>query len=857
MFVGTPVMGRNSEDLLDIIGMFVNTLPLKIHIDEDLSFIDFLNTVKSTFLEAFTHQSYPFDRLVSDLDFKRDTSRNPLFDTTFTYQNDGLIPVSFNGMASKLYVPDVKISKFDFSLEVVPNNNGLDLNFEYCTKLFKKETIERLSGHFINIVQNVITNCEEKLADIDILSEDERNKILYEFNNTKMDFPEDKTILELFEEQVEHSPYSIAVVFEDKHLTYKELNEKANAVAKELLKNNVSYKDVVGIFLPRSIELVIGIWAVLKCGAVYMPMHVDYPDDRINYMVENSGAKLVLTNNSLRNRVDSVSSILLDNFESIDCMPNIKSSNSLPDDVCYIIYTSGSTGRPKGVQITNRCLNNYVHAFTRYFDGISADDNILSAANISFDASIFELFVPLIKGASLILYHHELIKDILDYCDYIVKHKVTSLFIPPNILNEVYSILKDKEGVKISKLFVGAEVIRKDSLDKFFKLNPNMVIINGYGPTETTICASVLVYKKDSSLDFDILPIGSPLYNDHIYILGNNKKPQPIGIPGELYVTGAGVGAGYINNISETNKNYLANIFDSSSEKMYKTGDIGKWNEDGTISFLGRKDNQIKISGYRIELDEIDTVIMSYPNIEKSITIVLDDIGKKRLVSYFTSSKKIDIKDLLTFLNKKLTFYMIPNKLMQLDAFPITPNGKIDKRALPIPTFESEVQYMPPQNATEEKLHSIWADLFNIDKISIYDNFFHIGGDSLSSIKLVSRIYESFNVKLGINQIFNAPTIKSLSEIIDSMATSNVSPSITVQPKRNYYPVSSAQRRIYFANKMAEHSTSYNVLGGLLLDAMPDIIKLQNCLNFVIARHEPLRTYFEIVNRSNCAESFR
>ena len=588
--VGTPTLGRDKEELLDMLGMFVNTLPLRNHIESNKSFKDFVNTVKSNCIKAFDNGLYPFDELVNDLKVTRDSSRSPLFDTMFIYQNNGIAPVFFNNINSSICTPDTNTSKFDLSLEVIPKDDGsLSLNFEYCTKLFKEETIERFANHFINTLKNILENPEEQISNIDILSEDEKHKILYEFNNIKKDYEKDKTIIELFENQVEKTPNNIAVALDDKKLTYKELNEKANCLAEYLINNNVQYKDVVGVFLPRSIELIISIFAILKCGSTYMPLYTGYPDDRINYMLQNSNAKIVLTNSSLNNRINLIPSLVLDNFKDISLVQNFANKKTTANDIAYIIYTSGSTGRPKGVQITNNCLNNFINSFDEYFLGVSSKDNFLSSTNISFDVSIFEIFLPLLKGASLVLYHEELIRDIIDYCNYIVNYKITGLYIPPNILNEVYFILKDKNNVNINKLLVGVEAIRKETLDKYFILNPNMNIVNGYGPTETTICCTALSYTKDLLLDTDIIPIGKPLYNNNIYILDNNQKPMPIGIPGELHVTGNGVGFGYINNKEETEKNYLPNIFDSASEKMYKTGDIGKWNANGTISLCRKK----------------------------------------------------------------------------------------------------------------------------------------------------------------------------------------------------------------------------------------------------------------------------
>lgn len=684
--------------------------------------------------------------------------------------------VSLDGIEASYAHPRTNTSKFDLSLEIIPNDNEFKLSFEYCTKLFDEDFIVKFAKRYENILNEILIQPDILISNISILDEEEKHRILYEFNNTKSDYPKDQTIIQLFEEQVNKTPDNIAVVFENKKLTYRELNEKANALACDLISYNVQYKDVVGVFLPRSIEFVISIFAILKCGAIYMPIYANYPSDRINYMLENSNTKLVITNSSLSSKVNSTSNIKIDNFEDIDFVPDNPKTTSSYNDIAYIIYTSGSTGRPKGVQITNRCLNNFIHSFDSYFDGISSSDNFLSSTNISFDVSIFELFLPLISGARLVLYHEELIKDILDYCDYIIKHEITGLYIPPNILNEVYYILKNKPNVKINKLLVGVEAIRKETLDKYFLLNSKMHIVNGYGPTETTICCSALPYTRELELDTDIVPIGKPLFNNHIYILDDNKKLLPIGSSGELYITGDGVGAGYINNDVETAKNYIINTFDSSSKKMYKTGDIGKWNDDGTISLSGRKDNQVKISGYRIELDEIDSVIMSYPNIEKSITIVSNIGNKDYLVSYFTSSKDIATEDLLSFLKKKLTFYMIPSKLVKLDNFPITANGKIDKKALPkIDLTVHKNSYIAPSNKLELQIAKIFESLLSTSPIGIDDNFFEIGGDSLNAINLQVELLK-LNLKITYSDIFTYPTIRELARKISSndTLTSNV-----------------------------------------------------------------------------------
>lgn len=848
--IGTPILNRTNFKEKHTTGMFINTAPLRIKLGDNISFLEFVKQIATSSLSMLRYQKYPYEMLLENLR-KKEKNLPTLFDVMLSYQitkaNDKELAIPYEVE----WFPTSTISN-GIAIHLHDNNDEGTLNISYDYQLQKYEEKDILNMHnrILHIISQVLENECLLEKDIEIVTEEEKNQILFEFNDTEIDYPKNKTIIDLFEEQVQKTPNNIAVVLDDKKLTYKELNEKANAVALDLIYYGIQPKDTIGVFLPRSIELIISIFAILKCGAVYMPLYVDFPDDRIDYMLQNSKAKLVLTNDTLKTRISDISTILLNDFREIDNVKHFYKKTGSTNDIIYIIYTSGSTGRPKGVQITNNCLNNFICAFDKYFSNVSVKDNFLSSTNISFDVSIFELFLPLLNGASLVLYHDELIKDILDFCDYIVDKKITGLYIPPNILDDVYSILKDKKDININKLLVGVEGIRKTTLDKYFLLNPDMIIINGYGPTETTICCTALPYSKNLNIDSDIVPIGKPLYNNHIYILGEQKNLQPIGITGELYVTGTGVGAGYINNAEETSKNYLSNIFDSSSKKMYKTGDIGKWNPDGTISLSGRKDNQVKISGHRIELGEINSIVMSYPNIEKSITMVLDLAGKKRLVTYFTSSQKADIQNILEFLSKKLVPYMIPDKLIELEEFPLTSNGKIDKKSLPTPIFESTSEYVKPKNETEKLLLKIFKSVLNLEKIGVTDSFFELGGDSLLAIKLTIYIYEKTKVRISMQKLFENPTVSKLANLIQSHK--NIIDNLDKIPKaikKDYYHLSSGQKRIYYASQIAgSSSTLYNMPGSIIFDKKPNIERLNECFEKLIERHSSLRTYFEIIN---------
>ena len=598
------------------------------------------------------------------------------------------------------------------------------------------------------------------------MSQEEKNKILYEFNDTKMEYPENKNLRDLFLDIVSQNSRNTAVSYKNESLTYQELDSKSNYLANKLCNSGIQKGDVVGVYLNKSIELLISIWAIIKVGAIYMPMYIEYPNDRLNYMLENSNAKFLITNSKLvKNTSFNINKELLNSYIDIkECNKLNYKIDISPNDLAYIIYTSGSTGKPKGVQISHKNLINYIYAFRKYFDNdITCKDKFLSSTNISFDVSIFELFLPLLSGAQLVIYEEEIIKNIVTYCNSIIENNITGLYIPPNILNEVYSILKNNNNVKISKLLVGVEPITKNTLNKYYALNPDIKIVNGYGPTESTICSTALKYNLDDSNIDNIVSIGKPLYNNHIYILDNDKNLQAVGLAGEIYITGAGVGKGYINNINETNKNFLENTFDNNSTKMYKTGDLAKWNSDGTINFIGRNDSQIKISGHRIELKEINYVIMQYPNITKSYTMIYKKGNNSYIISYFVAETTVNIKDLNTFIKTKLANYMVPNFITQLDSFPLTANGKIDKSKLPTDIIRQTKNYVAPKNDFEKDIIKIWKKLFLIDKIGIDDNFFELGGDSLSAIKFQ---IEAMNLGLNISyaDIFAYPTPRELFE---------------------------------------------------------------------------------------------
>lgn len=808
--LGSPFANRNLNETKRMVGMFVNNIVLKSHINADISFANFAKDMQNQILDDLSNQPFPFDILIKKLGIKTDGSRNPLFNVMFTYQNNSESTLKIENENVDIIEIDNDISKFDLSLEIKPSNNTI--NIEYCVDLFKDVTIERLFEHYMNTIESIINNSNILIKDITIISEQEKNRILYEFNNSKLEFAKNKTLIDIFEMTVFNNPDNIAVIFQNSTLTYHELNEQSNLVASNLLNLGIKKGDTVGVCLNRCPDLLICIWAILKIGAIYMPMYVDYPNDRLMYMLENSNSKLLISDSCTINRFK--------NFNGLkQSISNIKSNihyefyinNTIsPDDIAYIIYTSGSTGKPKGVQISHKNLINFIYVFTHYFNNnISNTDSLLASTNISFDVSIFELFMPILNGAKLVLYEEEIIKDVIIYCNSLIKNKITFAYIPPNILNEVFNIISTSSKVYLNKLLVGVESIKKSTLNKYLSLNENMKIINGYGPTETTICCTALPYKFDNSND-DIVSIGYPLNNNNIYILDCNSNIQPIGITGELCVTGAGVGHGYINNKPETDKKYLDNFIDQSSPKLYKTGDLAKWNVDGTISFLGRNDSQVKISGHRIELNEINNTILSYPNIKSSYTL-LHKIGNSyKIISYFTAEISISEKNLLFFLKSKLADFMVPNFILQLEHFPLTANGKIDKSKLKTDFSFEKSKYVPPRNITEQTIINIWKILFQTEKIGIDDNFFDLGGDSLLAIKFQTEAIKH-NLKISYSDIFSFSTPRKLAE--KKLKSSNISTDIAY----DYSKINSLLAKNIKSNIQITQITQCNIGNVLLL----------------------------------------
>lgn len=844
--IGTPILNRTNIKEKRTSGMFINTIPLKISLKENIKFSELASSISSSLFNMFKHQKYSYLSLLEDL--RHTTAISSLYDVFISYQNvrsssnESDIPFDIEWIHNNYTSDSLDIHIFDMN-----DSGSFNISYDYQTMKYSESDILDIHKRIISMINQILENTEILVDNIKIVTPEEEHKLLVDFNNHILNYDSSKSIKELFEAQVIATPDNTALVYKNDTLSYSELNEKANILSNYLIEKGIKKGDTVPVFLNRSIDLIISMLGIIKSGAVYLPISKDYPLDRVRYILENSNSKLLLTSSDFSIDENNVSTIFIDKFDyntNFTQNPNIKIS---ADDVLYIIYTSGSTGNPKGAKLTNQNLNNFVSNFQNYFGGIDSSDRCLASTNIGFDVSIFEFFVTLISGATLYLYEENTITDIFNYCKEIAENNITLLYIPPNILEEVYSILSTYNHVSINKMLIGVEPILSETIKKYYNLNKNIIIVNAYGPTETTICSTAIVLNKKILNSYHTIPIGMPLKNLKLFVLDKKLKPVPIATPGELYITGDNVGKGYLNNSELTEKSFIKLPQSLSSAIAYKTGDLVKWNPDGTISFISRKDNQVKINGHRIELGEIENCICKFPEIEKSVVLV---DNKQKLTAYFTSKKDTNISELRAFLQKKLPSYFIPNTFVKLEKFNLTSNGKIDKKALA--KIKSEVSvYKAPTTDFQKRLAKLFGKVLDTSNVSVNDNFFEIGGDSLSAIKLCIQIQTEFNVRLSVKDILENPVLKNLSDVIEK--SQNTVNEISIKPveKMDFYPLSSAQKRIYLASTIAgENSILYNIPGGIILDKMPDISKLEACLNTLISRHESLRTHFDIVDNN-------
>lgn len=847
IIVGTPIAGRKRAEFYDIVGLFVNTLVLRNHPTSIKEYKDFIDEIKQSTLESFENQDYPFDNLVEELNIAQDTGRNAVFDIMFSMINYNNNIYQLDGCTLEDYKEiELEAAKFDLTFFALEQKDTIELTIQYRSALYKFETVERILNHLVNVIKNIYDDMNQTIGNISLLSNEDVKKIL-EFNNTYREYPNNSLIIELFEQQVQSVPDKIALVCEDKFLTYQELNNRANSVALHLLEKNIGLGDMVAILSDNSIEIIISILAILKVGAVYLPISTQYPTEWIHFVLEDCNTSACICDKKHMDLIPKIYNTIIfdeldnDKFDSeLKLNKLTKSLNS--DALAYVMYTSGTTGRPKGIMVSNKNIIRLVKN-TNYIS-FDQDDKILQTSNFAFDASTFEIWGALLNGIELHLRTKEQVLNSEELCKYINNNNISTMWMTSGLYN-LTSQVKPEMFSKLKTLLLGGEALSPYHVNLIKDRYPNLSIYNMYGPTENTTFSTH--FKIDKKYDMNV-PIGKPISNSKVYILDKNDQLLPIGICGEIYLAGDGLAKGYINNEKLTNEKfvYKNNI---SDEILYKTGDLGRWLPDGNIEYLGRADKQVKIRGFRIEIEEIEHILLSFDFIKEAIVKDrMDNKGFKYLCAYVVSDSKVDINLLMSKLKSLLPEYMIPSHFIQIDSIPLTNNGKLDENELyKINGVKliSEV-YETPRNELEEILVEIWCEVLEVKELGINANFFQLGGHSLKAIALQQKINEILSLDLPYVQIFTTPTIRELSEFISTIQEQH-NPIKEIET-REFYQLSSAQKRMYLLQEFDKKSVKYNMPQVLEITGDVDIKKLENSLHKLVKRHEALRTSFHMLN---------
>jgi amino acid adenylation domain-containing protein len=780
--IGSPIANRTHSQTEGLIGFFVNTLVLRNQIKPEQSFIEFLQQTCQTCLDAYAHQDIPFEYLVERLKPERSMSHNPLFQVMFALENNESPNLSLPGLEIQWLDLTCPFAKFDLTLLVIESDNQLNCFWEYATDLFEKSTIQRMAEQFEVLLHGIVDNPQQSISTLPMLTAAELLQIQC-WNQTQTDYPHDQTLVDLFEQQVAKTPDNIAVNFESQQLTYRQLNEQANQLTHYLIQNHQIQPDtLIGICVERSLEMIIGLLGILKAGGAYVPLDPSYPQERLAHMLCDSQVLLLLTTEKLATKLPKhpVHVVCLDTSWPVIAQQSTQNpiTETTAANLAYVIYTSGSTGKPKGVMVEHKGLCNLAQAQIQTF-GLHCDSRILQFASLSFDASIWEVVMALGSGATLYLATKNSLAPGTPLIQFLSNYCITHITLPPSAL----AVLPHEELPALQTIIVAGEAC---SIELIKQWSVGRDFFNAYGPTEATVCATI---AKCTESDQKI-SIGHPIANTQIYLLDQNLQPVPVGVPAELYISGAGLARGYLNRPDLTAQKFIKVDLFGKVERVYKTGDLARWREDGNIEFLSRIDEQIKLRGFRIELGEIESILLEHPLVKEAIVTLYKTESNQSLIAYVTGMTTDLSNKLKNYLKSRLPDYMIPTQILVLDHLPLTPNSKIDRKALPAPNNGVEGAYEAPRNEVEKLLAQVWSAVLERQEIGIHDNFFDLGGHSLLAMKLLNNIEQVFKQQLALSSLFENPTIAQLAQKLNDIGIQQSHPDLLLlQPLGNGTPL--------------------------------------------------------------------
>ncbi|WP_128895654.1 non-ribosomal peptide synthetase [Longirhabdus pacifica] len=864
ILVGTPIANRTVEEVEPLIGFFVNTLVIRNDLSGNPTFLTLLQQVKERCTDAYANQDVPFEKIVQEIVSDRSLHQTPLFQTFFVLNQPLEGVVEQSDLKLHFQQLDTNTAKFDLSMMLHEDHGQLIGKLEYRISLFSEIFIQSMIGHFFRVIEQVVEHPTYPIHKLAMLTSDEQHRILFDWNQTNVKRDEHQLVHTLFEAQAHRTPDAHAVVFKEQSLTYKQLNAQANRVAHQLLHNGFKVGDYAGLCMEKSLEMVIAMLAIVKAGGAYVALDPNYPEQRLHWMMEDADLKIILTCQSVVDQIPAHSgmTMVIDGMQETEEMKLFSTENPCQEmnqeHAVYVLYTSGSTGKPKGVEMPHRALVNLLLWQENHFYS-SKQATTLQFASVNFDVSFQEIFSTWCTGGTLIIPEEHVRKDFSSLLSLLQEQQVERIFLPFVAFHHLAEVaVRENVALQIREVISAGEQLQiTPAIRSWMTTLPDCVVQNQYGPSETHVVTSYQM--SGNPMDWETFPsIGYPIDNTSCYIVDEFGQPVPVGVAGELYIGGMSLARGYVNRPTLTDEKFLPNTFlDEAGQKMYRTGDLARFHENGAIEFLQRIDQQVKVRGHRVELGEIEAALLAYDFVREATVIVREDIpGDRRLVAYFTVAEEkeseldLHLQAWQKRLENKLPEYMIPSTFMVLDRMPLSPNLKLDRKALPKPEREyvhDENKYVTPETETEQVIAQIWGDVLHVERIGKWDHFFELGGHSLLATQAISRMNTSFSIRLPLKELFEHPTCAALAAQVDEHLLHTTEDTAPIKPvsRQQHLPLSYSQERLWVLHQLLTDQSAYNMPGAIRFQGEIHVEAMKKALQHIVDRHEVLRTTFQ------------